>query len=71
MNVNVDETLYSADAVDAFRVKMLANAVLAIASASLAICLILLASDRAIGTYKWFLLNIVVRLSFVQNCNCR
>lgn len=61
MNATVDKTLFSIDAVNAFRVKMLANAILAIVSASLAISLILLASDRAIGTYKWFLLNIVVR----------
>lgn len=51
---------YSEDAISSFRLKMHVNAFLTIAFDSLAVYLILFTSDRIIGTYKWFLLNIVV-----------
>ncbi|KAH7705592.1 Protein SRI-61 [Aphelenchoides avenae] len=56
---SLNET-YSNEAIAVFRLKMHINAFLTIIFDSLAVYLILFTSDRAIGTYRWFLLNIVV-----------
>ncbi|KAE9556239.1 hypothetical protein FO519_000578 [Halicephalobus sp. NKZ332] len=57
---------YTEQDVDSFLVKMHMNGALSVLSTALAIYLIIWKSPKAMGAYKWFLLNIVVSIFWFE-----